>query len=118
MTNSNLMRNRGSRGLAFHFFPGHAARFGIGRQHVGDGRHLDLRSPREHSLDHFGDAGKRNPPIEKRLDGHFVRRVEGAWISALLPQRLARQTQARKTARRNLFEIEAAQLAPVQTLLH
>ena len=45
-----------SSGLAFHFFPGHPARIGIGRQNVGDGRDLDLRSPREHSFNDLGDA--------------------------------------------------------------
>ena len=54
--NQFKLGDRGSRGLAFDFFASHPARIGIGRQHVADRRHLDLRGPREHSLDHFRNA--------------------------------------------------------------
>src|ERR1019366_4113879 len=103
-----------SSGHALNFFPSHAARFGVCCKHIANGGHPDLRSPGQDSLDHLDDPRKWHAPIEKRLNRHFVRCVEGARIGAFLSQSFSREAQRGKTPRGNLLEIEAAQLTPIE----
>src|SRR5882762_6844291 len=101
-------------GGPFHLFAGHAAGFGVRCEDVGDGGHLNLWHPVQHTLDHFRDTREGEPPLEECFDGDFVRGVEGAGIRAFLAQRFAGQPQTREPPRGDLFEIEPAELGPIQ----
>ncbi len=111
--------HRGSRGLAFHFFASHPTRFRVRRQDIADGRHFYLRRPRR-ALASITSAMPENGIRRSR---NASTATSSAALNAhgyapILRMASLCQAQARKPARRNLFEVEAAQLSPNPTLLH
>src|SRR3990170_6974174 len=109
-----LPGHRGARAVASNFFAGQAPGFPVGGNHVFNDPKRRAGHPFEHPLDDPANAGEIQPPLQKRRYGHFVRGIQGAWLSSARFQRLTGQLQARKPARGYLFEVQPPQPVDVQ----
>ena len=65
--------------------PRQLARLAVQREHFFYGRRMRLRGGLEYLLYCSRNPGKWNDPIEERLDGNFVGRIEGNGVGSSFP---------------------------------
>ena len=101
-------------GEAGDVFMGLAAAFGVGVEHVLDGREFCAGSVRQDRFDDFRNCQKWKALVEEGGYGHFVGGIQGTRQGSTFLHGFASEAETGKATRGGFFEIEAAELGPVE----